>query len=44
MEYSVEDLSKLAGVSVRALHYYDEIGLLKPAIRMRNGRRYYGIE
>jgi len=44
MEYSVESLSKLANVSVRTLHYYDEIGLLKPAFRMENGRRYYGIE
>lgn len=44
MEYSVEDLSKLAQVSVRTLHYYDEIGLLKPAFRMANGRRYYGVK
>jgi len=44
MEYSVEDVSKLAKVSVRTLHYYDEIGLLKPAIRMENGRRYYAQE
>jgi MerR family transcriptional regulator, thiopeptide resistance regulator len=41
MEYSVEDLSKLAKVSVRTLHYYDEIGLLAPAIRMESGKRCY---
>lgn len=44
MEYSVEDLAQISGVSVRTLHYYDEIGLLEPAIRMANGRRYYGVE
>lgn len=44
MEYSVKDLCKLAKVSVRTLHYYDEIGLLKPKIRMENGRRYYSGE
>ena len=31
MEYSINELSKLAGVSARTLRYYDEIGLLKPA-------------
>jgi len=44
MEYSAESLAKLSNISVRTLHYYDEIGLLKPAIRMANGRRFYGIE
>lgn len=44
MEYSVEGLAKLSGVSVRTLHYYDEIGLIKPLFRMKNGRRYYGTE
>jgi DNA-binding transcriptional MerR regulator len=43
MEYSAEDFAKLAGVSVRTLHYYDEIGLVTPAYRVSNGRR-YGIE
>lgn len=41
MEYSVDDVTKLAKVSVRTLHYYDEIHLLKPALRMENGRRFY---
>lgn len=27
---TVKDVSKLTGISVRTLHYYDEIGLLKP--------------
>jgi len=44
MEYGVEALARLSKVSVRTLHYYDEIGLLKPLTRMMNGRRYYGTE
>lgn len=39
--YTVKQLSGLAGVSVRTLHYYDEIGLLKPSEVGRNGYRYY---
>ena len=42
MEYSISMLSKLAGVSARALHYYDEIGLLKPSRSDGNGYRVYG--
>ena len=41
-KYSAKDLSKLAGVSVRTLHHYDEIGLLKPAIRTEAKYRLYG--
>ncbi len=41
MDYSVEDVAKLAKISVRTLHYYDEIDLLKPFVRMSNGRRRY---
>jgi DNA-binding transcriptional MerR regulator len=44
MAYTVKQLSNLAGVSVRTLHYYDEIGLLKPASVGDNGYRYYGEE
>jgi MerR family transcriptional regulator, thiopeptide resistance regulator len=39
--YTVKQLSELAGVSVRTLHYYDEIGLLKPSSVGENGYRYY---
>ena len=28
---TVKEVSRLSGVSVRTLHYYDEIGLLNPA-------------
>lgn len=40
--YVVKQLANLAGISVRALHYYDQIGLLKPAGLGENGYRYYG--
>jgi MerR family transcriptional regulator, thiopeptide resistance regulator len=39
--YTVKQLSDLAGVSIRTLHYYDEIGLLEPASVGQNGYRYY---
>lgn len=39
--YTVKQLSGLAGVSVRTLHYYDEIGLLKPSSVGGNSYRYY---
>lgn len=41
-KYSAKELSELAGVSVRTLHHYDEIGLLKPAIRTEARYRLYG--
>lgn len=40
--YSVQKMSKLAGVSVRTLHLYDQIGLLKPSIRTEARYRLYG--
>lgn len=40
--YSVSQLSDLSGVSVRTLHHYDEIGLLKPSGRSEAGYRHYG--
>ncbi len=39
--FTVKQLSRIAGVSPRTLHYYDEIGLLKPAHIATNGYRYY---
>lgn len=44
MSYRVNTLSKLSGVSIRTLHYYDEIGLLKPASCGENKYRYYEEE
>lgn len=40
-KYTVQQLADLAGVSVRTLHHYDEIGLLRPAERSEKGYRYY---
>lgn len=42
--YTVKKLAELAGVSVRTLHYYDEIGLLKPTSVGENGYRHYSDE
>jgi DNA-binding transcriptional MerR regulator len=42
--YTVKQLSALAGVTPRTLHYYDQIGLLKPTRVAENGYRYYGDE
>lgn len=43
-KYSVNQLAKLAGVTVRTLHHYDKIGLLKPAVRTEKNYRHYGRE
>lgn len=40
--FTVSEVAKVSGVSVRALHHYDEIGLLKPGHVGANGYRYYG--
>lgn len=37
----VKELSRMTNVSVRTLHYYDKIGLLKPSDRLTNGYRVY---
>lgn len=42
MEYTVQGLAKLAGISTRTLRYYDEIGILKPARINSSGYRIYG--
>lgn len=42
MKMSVKEFSLFTGVSVRTLHYYDEINLLKPDFTdSENGYRYY---
>jgi DNA-binding transcriptional MerR regulator len=43
MEYTVNQLAKISGISTRALRYYDEIGLLKP-VRKSNQYRVYGTD
>lgn len=44
MRLTVSETAKLSGVSVRTLHYYDEIGLLHPAFVNETGYRYYEDE
>ncbi|MFD0785011.1 MerR family transcriptional regulator [Micromonospora azadirachtae] len=41
MAYTVGQVAKLAGVTVRTLHHYDEIGLLSPSGRSSTGYRRY---
>lgn len=40
--YTVSKLAKMAGVSVRTLHHYDQIGLLSPSTRTEAAYRLYG--
>lgn len=42
MEYTVQKLGRIAGVSTRTLRYHDEIGILKPARINSSGYRIYG--
>ncbi|MEU5534931.1 MerR family transcriptional regulator [Streptomyces sp. NPDC020362] len=42
MSYSVGQVAGFAGVTVRTLHHYDEIGLLAPGERTHAGHRRYG--
>ena len=42
MAYTVKAVADIAGVSVRTLHHYDEIGLLKPAAHSAARYRLYG--
>ncbi|CCH16221.1 MerR family transcriptional regulator [Micromonospora lupini] len=41
MAYTVGQVAKLAGVTIRTLHHYDEIGLLSPSGRTPAGYRRY---
>ena len=41
MKWYAKAFSKTTGVSVRTLHHYDEIALLKPSLRLPNGYRLY---
>src|SRR5580704_11903685 len=41
MAYTVRRVSGLSGVSIRTLHFYDEVGLLKPSYVSASGYRYY---
>lgn len=39
--WQIKELSNITGVSVRTLHHYDRIDLLKPSVRQANGYRLY---
>jgi DNA-binding transcriptional MerR regulator len=41
--YTVGQVANLAGVTIRTLHHYDEIGLLAPTARTSSGYRSYGV-
>jgi len=41
MHYSIQQLAGMSGVSVRTLHYYDQIGLLRANRNPKNGYRVY---
>jgi DNA-binding transcriptional MerR regulator len=41
MEYTVGDLTKRCGLTVRALHHYEKLGLLRPSGRSEAGYRLY---
>ena len=40
----ISEVAKLTGITVRTLHYYDEIGLLKPSEITEAGYRLYSRE
>ena len=42
MEYSINEVARMSGISTRTLRYYDEIGLLRPLKVRSNGYRIYG--
>ncbi len=44
MEYTIQQLARLSGVTRRALRYYDQIGLLRPGRTTAAGYRIYGPE
>jgi DNA-binding transcriptional MerR regulator len=41
MDWSIQEVAKLAGTTSRTLRHYDDIGLLEPARVGSNGYRYY---
>ena len=41
--YTVGQVANLAGVTIRTLHHYDEIGLLAPTARTSSGYGSYGV-
>ena len=44
MEWSIQEIARLAGTTSRTLRHYDSIGLLRPSRVGGNGYRYYDTE
>ena len=42
--YTVQEVAQYANVTIRTLHHYHQIGLLKPQKRLENGTRLYDRE
>ncbi|HEX7714580.1 MAG TPA: MerR family transcriptional regulator, partial [Bacillota bacterium] len=42
--YKISEFSKISGLTVKALRYYDEQDILKPSFRADNSYRYYDEE
>jgi len=40
--HQIKEVAQVAGISIRTLHHYDDIGLLRPKVRNRAGYRLYG--
>jgi DNA-binding transcriptional MerR regulator len=43
-QYRIGELARVAGVTVRTLHHYDELGLLRPSERTQGGHRLYAAQ
>jgi DNA-binding transcriptional MerR regulator len=41
VDWSIQEIAKIAGTTSRTLRHYDDIGLLKPSRTGQNGYRYY---
>ncbi len=41
MDWSIQEIAKIAGTTSRTLRHYDDIGLLNPSRTGHNGYRYY---
>jgi DNA-binding transcriptional MerR regulator len=44
MGYKIKEVADIAGVSIRTLHHYDSIGLLKPETVDSKGYRFYSVK
>jgi DNA-binding transcriptional MerR regulator len=44
MDWSIQDIARLAGTTSRTLRHYDDVGLVKPSRIGANGYRYYDAD